>query len=183
MTTSVMQKLSVAATGAACIALGIASFEVSPAQAAILTAPFTVEVPVGTGTETGTGTVTFDSDFVSAIGLDVVNPVEGLLSLNLNLLGNTFTESSSAAFPILPALFFNDGAIAGLLFDFELAPGTQALLVPFTNQVFTSAGGIGSVTFGEPTAIPTPALLPGLVGLGMSIATLRKRQAEKARQA
>ena len=42
---------------------------------------------------------------------------------------------------------------------------------------------IDNLTFGkaQPTAVPTPALLPGLIGLG--VAALRKRKAEAAEQA
>jgi hypothetical protein len=80
---------------------------------------------------------------------------------------------------------FNSGTLLGINFQFqELTTGTLVQLDDLTQQVFTATSGpIGTYVTGAPTAIPTPALLPGLVGLGISIATLRKRQAEKAEQA
>lgn len=186
MTTSTaVKKLSIAAVGAACIGLGTACLEANPAQAASLSAPFTFSVPLGGSTQTASGTVTFDSNFVSPTGFDVLNPGNGLESLSLSLLGNTYTESASLI-PTAPFLFFRDGGIEGLLFSFqELTTNTRVTIVPFFNQVIAGGnlGDRGTIDFGSATPVPTPALLPGLIGLGMGITALRKRQSEKSQQA
>ncbi len=183
MTTSTaVKKLSIAAVGAVCIGLGTACLEANPAQAASLSAPFTFSVPLGGSTQTASGTVTFDSTFVSPTGFDLLNPGNGLESLSLNLLGNTYTESASLI-PGAPVLFFQNGTISGLLFAFrELVTQDVVALIPGVNQVFTPQGS-GTIDFGSATPVPTPALLPGLIGLGMGITALRKRQSEKSQQA
>ncbi|QZZ23128.1 PTPA-CTERM sorting domain-containing protein [Leptothermofonsia sichuanensis E412] len=188
MTTStVVKKLSVAAVGAACIALGSTSLKPSPAQAAILSAPLSINVDLGSGPVSSTaGSVTFDDSFLTGAGLEFLTTGSGLQNLSLTLLGNTYTAASDprpATF--FPRLVFNGGTLLGLNFQFqELTTGTLVQLDDLTQQVFTATSGpIGTYAIGTPTVIPTPALLPGLVGLGISVATLRKRQTEKARQA
>lgn len=185
MTTStIVKKLSVAITGAACIALGTANLEAAPAQAAILSAPLSINIDLGSGPVSSTaGSVTFDDSFLTGAGLEFLTTGSGLQSLNLTLLGNDYTAASDprpASF--FPRLVFNSGTLLGVNFQFqELTTGTLIQLDDLTEQVFTATSGpIGTYVTGAPTAIPTPALLPGLIGLGISITTLRKRQAEKA---
>jgi len=50
----------------------------------------------------------------------------------------------------------------------------------FNAQTKSSIALKQGVTGGNPTAVPTPALLPGLIGFGLGI--LRKRRAERATQ-
>ena len=71
----------------------------------------------------------------------------------------------------------------------EIVVAVVALILPFlfdgdgndqNNQSTDSQGGEATpvlVANGSPTAIPTPALLPGLIGLGLG--ALRKRKSEE----
>lgn len=69
------------------------------------------------------------------------------------------------------AIFTGDDPFAGILISWEdigVATGGDF------NDYFVRATAV-------PTSIPTPALLPGLIGMG--IAALRKRQSEQSKQA
>jgi hypothetical protein len=130
--------------------------------------------------------VTFDSSFLKGSGIEALTTSSGLQNVSLTLLGNTYTAASDPRPDnLFPRAIFNNGALFGVNFQFkELTTNTLVQLDDITSQVLNAGfTPLGSYTAGVPKEVPTPALLPGLVGLGMSIATLRKRQAEKAKQA
>jgi hypothetical protein len=84
-------------------------------------------------------------------------------------------SSVLATFPGSDAAIVRSGngrsIVNGFLSD-TFSDGTQGKAL-YTAQI--------SSLLDQPTAVPTPALLPGLIGLGMGV--LRKRKAEAAKQA
>ena len=117
--------------------------------------------------------------------------------------GGDFTATVGSSFDPILSLFNSTGGLLAQNDDFfgfqsfislnGLAQGQYLLGMasypnfaadgPTFNTVgIGSSGGSYSITLNQPTtAIPTPALLPGLIGLG--VAALRKRKAEAAEQA
>lgn len=135
----------------------------------------------------------------------IINVSNGLIDVSFNFLGNTYTEASDLDFigtdfdsPTLaafPRLLFKNGSLLGLELVVSNNPDLNPVIIPepiiafgilYENGApFFGALAIpggprvseGTVTYGvEP--IPTPALLPGLIGMG--IATFRKRKRETA---
>lgn len=108
--------------------------------------------------------------------------------------GNQFSDILNAIFqftgegqqtlndPFAAVNFDSAGNFLGI--DLEIDAPTSALqsvlianedaFIPAT--AFTAEST--TVTYGAPTAVPTPALLPGLVGLGLGV--MRKKQKSKA---
>ena len=114
-------------------------------------------------TAAGTGLVSFDWGYSTQDPPAVYDPFGYSLNGTFFQLTDSTLEgqSGSASFNV----------VLGDIFGFE---------VQTDDNVF----GRGSATisnFSAPTAIPTPALLPGLIGLG--VAALRKRKAEAVEQA
>ena len=115
--------------------------------------------------------VTFTDPLYGSGTINLTNPGWGTYSTGL-------TPVSAAA-----ANFGNgDGAIV-------VGKGGRSITYGFLNDTFAnpSQGSamykshIDLILGGSPTQVPTPALLPGLIGLG--VAALRKRKAEAAEQA
>ncbi len=136
--------------------------------------------PVLSGTPTFNGPISilFNTD-LAGVGLDggFFNAIGGTairaFARDGSFLGQVLNEATGIEFL---GLVTDDGQnrIAGL--QFSLVGGEPAGF-GIDNLRF---GTVGQVVV-PPTAIPTPALLPGLIGLGMSV--LRKRKAEAAEQA
>ncbi|UBF27053.1 PTPA-CTERM sorting domain-containing protein [Kovacikia minuta CCNUW1] len=180
MTTSTMTKVSIAAASAACIAMGSTVLTSAPAQAITLSAPFQINVSSGTfAGATGNGTVSWESTALTGSGLEILQPGTGLLGLSLDFVGNTYTAASAVGFPSRPRLVFSNGSLFGLDYLFQVQGSTEFLgLDPLSNEVTTGVPGappVGSYA----AAVPTPALLPGLLGLSLAVSALRKRKAEE----
>ena len=182
---------SIAITGVACVAIGSA---VAPnaAQAAIITNNFRVDATTGSlANQSFFGNFSYNDAALSdpnipidpSNGNQLINLSNGLLSLSFNFLGKTYTEQSDSAQPDFPKLNFNGGLFQGLDFFVEASPSVElpSSIFAFTiqNSVFAEftdnlpANSLGNVTYGV-QAVPTPALLPGLIGLGVGV--LRKRK-------
>jgi hypothetical protein len=171
-----------AAFVAATVATGFVA--VSPAQAAIITrtaastipSSFTA-VPAGT---TVASTFSYDNATVSSsIGFQSIP----LLSLAVNF-SNGISYTLADSLGTTTADFFS-GVFDGIAFEAADASlnGATPLLSYVINRTdsaisdFTGASANAPVAYGFPPTnpIPTPALLPGLVGLGLAAA--RKRAA------
>jgi hypothetical protein len=180
MTTSTITKASIAAASAACIAMGSAILGSAPAQAITLSAPFTIDVSSGTfAGAIGNGTVSWESSALTGSGLEILKPGTGLLGLNLNFLGNSYTAASAIGFPNRPRLIFSNGSLFGVDYLFQVQGTPEFLgLDPLSNEV--TNGVLGAPPVGSYAAtVPTPALLPGLLGLSLAVSALRKRKAEE----
>jgi hypothetical protein len=162
---------------AAGVTLSALSLNASQAEAVTL---FTFEVIPDFGPLAGNtyvGDFSFDDSSLTGIGDETVS----LSDFNFNFLGTTYTEldgfSSLAAF--LDGKFlgieyaFDDGNV-----DFAFIPGFSAVNEAFFAYDIASGpnqgAGFGDVNY---SVVPTPALLPGLVGMG-AMALRRKRQSE-----
>jgi hypothetical protein len=173
--TKMFQKLVLAAG----LSVGMAATWATQAQAISF---FNFTVTPDSGPLNGavyTGNFSFDGSGLSNSGDESV----ALSSFNFSFLGNTYSEADD---PFAIAAFF-DGNFLGI--DYSFSDGTTAfsfLSGQFTqdiNDAFFSydiaagpnvGAGFGDVSY---TAVPTPALLPGLLGLG--VAALRRRQTEQ----
>ncbi|PSN10938.1 hypothetical protein C7293_26220 [filamentous cyanobacterium CCT1] len=107
------------------------------------------------------------------------------LSFDLPL-GVTFSEQDDDGFPEFPLIGFDDGELFGL--NFLAFANNQSLFLSgdqfesFFNLDPTSPFIRGTVTYGDVAAnpVPTPALLPGLVGLGLAACHKRYGHSENA---
>ncbi|XGV99736.1 MAG: PTPA-CTERM sorting domain-containing protein [Leptolyngbya sp. BL-A-14] len=142
----------------------------------------------------GTGTFNFDGD-----------PGDGTFALtsltnyqfNFNFLNGSAFNTADIKTPLANILvkITSSGGLRSLNFggstggpflgslDFTNASGGLSFQPNFGSLYFTTRGGVGTykatVATSNPTAVPTPALLPGLIGLGA--AALRKRKTEKVK--
>lgn len=193
-----MRNLSIAIAGVACVAIGSA---VAPnsAQATIITNNFRVDITEGSlaANQPFFGSFTYDDATLTGSGFEALDPTNGSLKLSFNFLGNTYTEKDDAFYqvgsPAYPQLGFQDGVFQALDFlvsetsslpNPTVIPGsTRAFIISYdpkfggpyfqTLADVPSEGSLGTVTYGV-QAVPTPALLPGLIGLGVGV--LRKRK-------
>jgi hypothetical protein len=175
-------KLAVVAAGAA---LSLLAIEAGSAQAAVITYNYSFTLPTSLDAPAagaaGTGTFSYEST--------LLNPSAGfqpipVISATINLLGQTFNQTGARG---LATVDFFSGVFSGLAFEVNTLPDTYPLAslaisrsqVAVFDQSFNSAQAPVSYSIVPPTnVIPTPALLPGLVGLG--VAAARKRQAKAA---
>lgn len=102
----------------------------------------------------------------------------------------TWTSTSFNGFKLSSLDFDDNSSITGYTLDTNMG-GLDASRIAFTGNTFSvnwqglsfdtnTYVNVGFKTDSSSTAIPTPALLPGLIGLG--VAALRKRKAEAAKQ-
>lgn len=203
--------LSTAIAGAVCFAIGSALAASSAQAIAITQNFRVDITTGSLANQSFFGNFRYDDAALTDKSLEIIDPVNGnqiidssngLLDLSFNFLGNTYTQTSDGGFPDFPQLNFQNGAFQALDFIvsespfapnptvipglvFEFGTGFDATAgVPF----FVALAGdpnapdvsFGTVTYGV-QAVPTPALLPGLIGMG--IAALRKRKGEGAIEA
>ena len=133
--------------------------------------------------QTFSGNVKFDDSVLSGSGEETVS----LSDFNFSFLGNAFTLIDD---PLAFAQFFN-GDFLGVEYgttDFQLLsgldffdPALSSINDAFFSYDVASGAGFGDVSYKlvatpptPPAAVPTPALLPGLIGMG--VAALRKRK-------
>lgn len=130
----------------------------------------------------------------------LINDSNGLLDLSFNFLGNIYTQASDVSFPDFPQLNFQNGlfqALDFLVFEEPFAPNPviPGPIIGFITgydfpgfapdvPVFLAFAGdpsaaeivsSGTITYGV-QSIPTPALLPGLIGLGIGVFRKRRQQ-------
>jgi hypothetical protein len=198
-----IKPLSIAIAGAACVTIGSA-VTASSAQALVITNNFRVGVTQGLLTnQSFFGNFRYDDASLTGSGLETLNPSNGFQSLSFKFLGNTYTQSSDAGYldappNQYPQLNFKGGSLLGLDYAVEslMSSGSIASFVinydsikgepffraydgsPFDSN--TKSLAEGTVKYGI-QAVPTPALLPGLIGLGVGI--LRKRRSVAKEQA
>jgi len=148
----------------------------SAATAATVTGTFTVENLDPTLTIDAVYSGSYSYDDASLTGSDE-EAVE-VLSFSFDFEGMNYNNSNKADGTLIEAIFF-DGEFLGINAEFEnfdLLPGffdtTDAL---FAYEIPDVGAGTGDIFYSS-TPIPTPALLPGLVGMG--VAALRKKRQE-----
>lgn len=110
---------------------------------------------------------------------------ESFLGVKLNFelpLGVDFSEQDDDDFPEFPQIGFDGGELFGL--SFLTSANNQLLFLDGDYFDLTSLDSFieGTVTYDAVTAtpVPTPALLPGLVGLGMAAWRKRSGHSENA---
>ena len=190
--------LSMAIAGAACVTLG-AAVAPSSAQAVTMTNDFRVDVTTGSlAGQSFFGNFQYDDAGLTGIGEEILDSSNGSLGVSFNILGSTYTEQSDDGFPDFPQLIFQDGSLLGL--DFLVFPsavtndpqrdlrfvqilptGFRAALVsePELPEPLPFSGSEGTVTYGSSTAVPAPAVFPGVLAAGALGAVYRKRQSKK----
>jgi hypothetical protein len=171
---------SLAVAAAAAVALVSA-----PAQAATVNYNFSFTTVPGfapASSTPGTGSFSYDDSLVTGGSFEFV-PVQNFV---LNFLGNALTPAQGNG---STAVSFANGSFLGINFTtprgFTL-PGSSPTINKITlaeNTAFVAAvGGLSStsdIAYARVTeVIPTPALLPALVGFGA--AALRNRKKEQA---
>lgn len=169
------------------------------AQAAIITNHFRVDVTSGLlEDQSFFGHFTYNDAALSDPTIQIINPntgnqlinaTNGLIDLSFNFLNNTYTQTSDFGFPAYPTINFANGSLQSLDYIVEslLNPEPiRSFMITFDpvirGSVFVGFDGVpfgsqvvsfGTVTYGV-QPIPTPALLPGLIGFSVGI--LRKRR-------
>jgi len=186
--------LTSVAVGAAVTAMTFGSF--TP-EAQALSFDFRFDnTPNGTVTPpvVGTGTFSFDGDpGVGDFALTSLTNYQFAFNFGGNLFGNADITTPLANVLVRiagspGARSLNFGGAGGGNFggslDFLNSSGLS-FQPNFGQLYFTTTGGLGTYeaieATDDPTPIPTPALLPGLVGMG--VAALRKRQQAVAAKA
>ncbi len=171
--TSTLQKLALA-TG---VALSVAAINAPQAEAISL---FTFEVAPDSGPLAGNsyfGGFSFDDSGLVGAGDETV----ALSDFNFSFLGVNYTKTDGNS----PLAAFFDGTFLGIEYtfdsvdvDFSFTPGSSGVEEAFFTYDIASGpnagAGFGDVNY---SVIPTPALLPGLVGMG-AMALRRKRESE-----
>ncbi|MEO0535329.1 MAG: hypothetical protein AAF215_15840 [Cyanobacteria bacterium P01_A01_bin.123] len=177
--------------------LGSVSIGVASANGAQFSADFSVDIVSGDFLlgETFLGQVIYDDQFLTGVGTELIDLASGLVSLDFTYVGAdlttpvTYTEADddiSAGFPLAT---FQDGELAGLdysvsitpnlAFQFREEPLGSGNFEFFTDDFATFQTNTGTVAFAEPnpvtepTAVPEPALLTGLVVMAGAAALKR----------
>jgi hypothetical protein len=180
MSNKLFSNLAVVAVSATVASLAL---QAAPAQAATFNFSFTLGsnlLPQAAG-QTGTGSFTFDETQVLPTA-----PFQTIIpsAYTLNFLGKTFNVADTTA-GVLVNYF--SGQFSGVGYRLPTAGLAGTGLRNFTQNDTTFSAvdtsrnqSNGTVRYTPVTGevIPTPALLPGLVGLGF--AAVRKRQAKAA---
>jgi hypothetical protein len=184
MSSKFFSNLAVVAVGAT---LGSLALQAAPAQAATFNFSFTTGANLipAAANQPATGTFTFNES--------LVNPTAGFQTVpvtaaTFNILGQTFNQDQSNGGVVVDYFINTPGGrpeFAGLAFEInpDLFPAGFPLISVNTNDsqfnILDSSLNLssGTVTYTPAAVVPTPALLPGLVGLGF--AAIRKRQAKK----
>jgi len=184
----------------------LSGFSSSPAQALTITNKFRVNITEGPlVNQFFFGSFQYNDAALTDPSLEIIDPISGnqiindsngLLDLSFSFLGNIYTQESDAGFPDFPQLNFRDGlfealdfvvaeslaapnptVIPGSIFEFSTRfdPVFGSFFVAFEGDPSAPDFSFGSVTY-EVQSIPTPALLPGLIGLGIGVFRKRKQQ-------
>ena len=187
-TLSNIKKLSIMAAGATCLSLSA----MNPAHAMGFTGSYAPSNFTLTNTATDGSVDTSGSPTsISLTGGDNGSKKPGQTSYFVNAVGaglvsfnwNYFTQDVAAGFD--PFGYLLNGSFSQLtqgslssqtgLASFAVNVGDRFGFAVQTTDNALGRAGVQISNFNAPTAIPTPALLPGLVGLGFGV--LRKRKA------
>lgn len=189
-----VKTVGAAALGAVAIGLGVSSVNVAPAQAvsflnqtvqADVLFPDTNTVIESLGSQViGPGGATFSSSaalvdaFVTSTNITFTNRTD-----------NSFISADFAGFRFLDALG-TISPITGVTLASSNFPGFDASRITFdSDRIFVNFQGLPTVAVGDTISldvqfasanIPTPALLPGLIGMG--VAAIRKKRHEQSEQ-
>ncbi len=120
----------------------------------------------------------------SAWGQSVIPNVDklGIQSISLGYYSDQLNEKDAEQYPLDPIITFQDGVFQGLFFNANGKVGDIAIINGAFDIYLEIASGwghlaSGSVTYGTPTAVPTPAV----AGAGLSLLTVlglkRRRRA------
>jgi hypothetical protein len=164
------------------ITVGVALVTTPAVYAATVNSPFKVTIQSGNliGQEFF-GDVTFDDTLLSSTNNVVLNSAQ--FDLKFTFLGKLFTEAddlfNSATAQITPTkqvigLGYTVESLSNPNANFGFSPSSSSIGNQFFYEVFNSQGTAIDQGSGVLTAIPTPALLPGL--LGFAAAAIRKRK-------
>lgn len=157
----------------------------SPASAAALTWNFNAQFVDG-----GTATGTFDYDATSGVLSQFnIKTLAGASPSNNVFPGTTFSSGSSTGSleSAIRLQLINGDRSLQALFDAPLteAGGTISLVPAFSFEKVALGGGLGFIrdvangtVTSSATAIPTPALLPGLIGLGIGVLRQKRKTAQ-----
>jgi hypothetical protein len=198
--------LTLATAGVSMAVVGVSA---GSAQALIIAKEFRVDMTSGSLTgQSFFGSFSYDNAALTDPSLQIfdpfngnllINEMNGLLSLSFNFLGDIYTQADDAGFPLFPQLNFSEGLFQGLDFivtenpfapnprvipgsTFEFGTGYNPIdgsfFVAFAGDPDSLDRSFGTVTYGVP--IPTPALLPGLIGMGLAALKKRRDEASKA---
>lgn len=167
---------------ASLLAVSALTLTQKPAQAVLLIQDFSlVNVDDVLPGDPFSGSFSYDD-----AGLVGAGPEEtALTSFSFDFLNQSFIDVP----PDAEAVFF-DGTFLGIELSVGM-PGTDAIAFSFNPGFFDtsdasfaydlSAGsgevGFADLDYGPATAVPTPALLPGLLGLSLSMVRKKHRQA------
>ncbi len=145
-------------------------------SAGAVTVEVTVEGTVVGGTfdgTTGSGTLTYDDTALNPVGIDVLSWLDGGLTLDFTIFGQTFHATDDANFPTGPTLEFVNGEID--IFDWTVDENFGANLTSITMpgvfgffmfDVLESTGTgaetiiSGNIVVDEIGTVPLPAALP-----------------------
>lgn len=96
---------------------------IAPAWAESVTYQFWVNVTAGPlAGNTFNGTFTYDANSIVGQGTEIVG-VDNGLSVNMDFLGETYTETADTSYPAFPQLVLQDGEVQQL--DFWIEPGPR----------------------------------------------------------
>ncbi|NER29158.1 MAG: PEP-CTERM sorting domain-containing protein [Symploca sp. SIO1C4] len=176
----IWQTIVVATTGAA---LTLAAIDANPAHALKFKSNFTVDITTGDlAGNSYEGYLTFEDSELTGTGNETV--VADKVSFDFN--GLTYTEKQDFYYPSAPFVEFDSGTFLGLNFSpfddffalpFDLINDSLEYFAHNSGEVAVSSlgGGVGSVTYTEPEAVPEPATILGLSVIGLGF-LLRKKQ-------
>ena len=188
-----MAKLAVVVAGTA---LGFTAIEASPVQAAPVTYNFTVKILDGDLVgQDFSGVFSYDDASLTNNGFETLGIEDGL-KLNFEFLGSVLTQADSELLPSdspdWPGVWFDDGNLSGLVFDWDkdLGLGIGKIRIS-TFTVFgsgrpdlTETGDFessGTISYfkqqapGTDVTVPEPGTLAGLSIFGLSGLLLKKK--------
>ena len=187
------QTVAIASIGAL---LGSVSLSSAPAKAAQFAADFSVDIIGGDFLvgDTFSGQLVYEDDFLTGVGTELLDLSSGLLSLDFTYVGEdlmtpvNYTEADDDIGGGFPIVTFQDGELTGLDYSVSIAPSIAFQFVEeplgsgnfvfLTDDFTTFQVNTGTVTFSaptpQPTSVPEPAALAGLVAMA-GITILRRR--------
>ncbi|MGB3401468.1 MAG: hypothetical protein WBA77_02120 [Microcoleaceae cyanobacterium] len=107
------------------VMLTMVAIELPAVQAAPVTYDFTVVVTEGSlSGNTFSGSFSYDDAMIEGVGTETVGVEEGL-KVNMNFLGEDYTETADIDYPKFPRVIFEAGEIQRL--DYWIEPGERGI--------------------------------------------------------
>jgi hypothetical protein len=130
-----------------------------------------------------------NSDAISGLGIFTFNPEATGFTVSNFLFSNAWLSAPFNGFRLSSLNFDDSSTITGFTLNTNMI-GLDASRIVFTGNTFTlnwqglafnrnTFVNVGFITSSSSTPIPTPVLLPGLIGLGLG--ALRKQKSEKVK--